>query len=115
MTGRYGPDRPAPPWMPDLHRIVGSLAFGTSLPVAFHCLWVLGYRGDDPTVVAHSVLGFTAYGLYTAKVLVVRRDLHDVPTTDGGRPEWAVPLLGVALGTTMIALWWSSALVFWVS
>lgn len=115
MTGRYGPSLPAPAWMRDLHRIVGSAAFGVSLPVAFHCLWVLGYRGDDPAVVAHSLLGFTAYGLYTAKVLAVRRGTDGLGTADGGGTQWVVPVLGVALGTTMIALWWSSALVYWVS
>ncbi len=109
MTGRYLPRRPVPHWMPDLHRVVGSVAFGISLPVAFHCLWVLGYRSDDAAILTHSLLGSVAYGLYAAKVVAV----HGHRRT--AQPEWIVPVLGVVLGTTILAVWWTSALVFWVS
>lgn len=106
MTGRFGPHRPTPPWLADLHRIVGTLAFGVSLPVAFHCLWALGYQSSSATVLTHSLLGCVAYGLYTAKVLTVRRDTG---------PAWAAPALGALLGGSVLALWWSSALLHYTS
>src|SRR3954447_16323397 len=34
----------APAWGSDLHRISGRLAFIFSLPVAYHCLWSLGFQ-----------------------------------------------------------------------
>jgi Family of unknown function (DUF6529) len=102
ITGRYGPRRPPPSWMPDVHRLIGTTAFALSLPVAFHCLWALGYQGDNVRILLHSVLGCVAYGLYAAKVVTVRR---------GDGPEWVVPLTGSVLGFSMLAIWWSTALV----
>ncbi len=102
MTGRYGPRRPAPFWMPDVHRIVGTVAFGLSLPVAFHCLWALGYRTDDARVLVHSLLGCVAYGTYAAKVVAVRRSVG---------PDWVLPVLGSLLGLTLMAIWWGTALL----
>ncbi len=32
-----------PPWAGEVHRISGRLAFLISLPVAYHCLWSLGF------------------------------------------------------------------------
>src|SRR5262245_34259978 len=34
----------APPWVGPAHRLVGMLAFLVSLPVAYHCLWSLGFE-----------------------------------------------------------------------
>src|SRR4051812_31246614 len=34
----------APAWIGDAHRISGRLAFLISLPVAYHCLWSLGFQ-----------------------------------------------------------------------
>jgi hypothetical protein len=102
ITGRIGPRWPAPPWAPEVHRLVGTVAFGFTIPVVFHCVWTLGYRSDDSRLLVHSLLGCVAYGLYVAKVISVR-------TTD--RPVWALPVVGTVLGIVMLAVWWSSALV----
>lgn len=104
ITRRIGPRRPPPPWSLDLHRLVGTVAFGFSIPVVFHCIWTLGYRADESRLAVHSLFGCVAYGLYVAKVLAVRTD---------DRPEWALPLIGSLLGFAMLAVWWSSALVFY--
>src|SRR3954452_21369371 len=49
----YGklPWRP-PAWAGDLHRISGRLAFLISLPVAYHCLWSLGFQDTDARVLS---------------------------------------------------------------
>ena len=105
LDGRRGPRVPAPPWAPTLHRLIGTIAFGLSIPVVFHCIWTLGYRSDDLRVVAHSVLGCVAYGLYVTKLLTVR--------TGDERPVWALPVVGSLLGSIMLAIWWTSAFVFY--
>ena len=102
LVGRIGPRVPPPPWARDLHRLVGTVAFGISIPVVFHCIWTLGYRSDDAGLVLHSLLGCVAYGLYVAKILTARRD---------ERPEWALPLTGTTLGIVMLGVWWTSALL----
>src|SRR3954454_19065394 len=47
----YGklPWKPAS-WTGDLHRISGRLTFLFSLPVAYHCLWSLGFQDTDGRV-----------------------------------------------------------------
>src|SRR3954467_14726066 len=34
----------APDWVGPAHRVTGRLAFLLSLPVAYHCLWSLGFQ-----------------------------------------------------------------------
>src|SRR4051794_20841483 len=65
-----GPDAPA--WLGGVHRISGRLAFLISLPVAYHCLWSLGFQDTDTRVLAHSLLGCAFYGAFAAKVTIVR-------------------------------------------
>jgi len=102
MTGRVGPRRPTPPWAPDFHRLVGTVAFGVSLPVVFHCVWSLGYQAGESRISVHAILGCIAYGMYVAKVIAARTD---------DRPQWALPVAGSLLGILMLAVWWTSALV----
>ncbi len=104
LTGRLGPRRPPPPWAADVHRLVGTVAFGISIPVVFHCIWALGYQSDNSRVVVHSLFGFVAYGLYVAKILTARSDEP---------PERSLAVLGSLLGFALLAAWWSSALVFY--
>src|SRR3954464_3655254 len=47
----------APSWAGYLHRISGRLVFLISLPVAYHCLWSLGFQDANARVLAHSLLG----------------------------------------------------------
>ena len=57
---------------PDL----GRLAFLVSLPVAYACLYQLGFQHTSARVLVHSILGCLFYGAFAAKVLIVRsRDL----------------------------------------
>ncbi len=57
MYGKLPIPKDLPPWFGDLHRLSGTLAFALSLPVAYHCLWSLGFQDTDTRVLAHSLLG----------------------------------------------------------
>jgi hypothetical protein len=92
-----------PPWAADLHRISGRLAFLLSLPVAYHCLWSLGFQDTDGRVLAHSLLGCAFYGAFAAKVVIVRS--HDLPGA-------ALPVAGGLTFAVLVAVWYSSALWF---
>ncbi len=74
------------------HRLSGMAAFVLSLPVAFHCLWALGFAPSlgANRVFAHSVAGCLLYGGYATKVLAVGRP---------GRPRWSLPVIGSVLFT----------------
>ncbi len=93
----------APPWAGTLHRISGRLAFLISLPVAYHCLWSLGFQHSSARVLAHSVLGCCFYGAFAAKVTVVRSK---------GLPGWALPAAGGLTFGILVLTWYLSALWF---
>src|SRR3954469_20296196 len=59
----------APSWLATAHRISGRLAFLVSLPVAYHCLWSLGFQDTNTRVLAHSLLGCAFYGAFVVKVM----------------------------------------------
>ena len=64
-----------------------SIAFLLTLPVAFHCIFILGFQTYDTRVLVHSVLGTFLYGVFAVKVLIVR---------DHGLPGWVLPVAGGA-------------------
>jgi hypothetical protein len=101
LYGRLG-SRPAPPWLGPVHRTTGSIAFLLSLPVAFMCLYGLGFS-PDPFVMrrlVHSIAGCVFYGAFAAKIVFVHsRRL----------PGWALPLAGGLLFTAIVVLWWTGA------
>jgi len=90
-----------PAWVNPVHRWSGRLAFVCTLPVAYHCIFKLGFRHPDGRVLAHSLLGCSVYGAFAAKVTIVR--LHRFP-----RP--VLPIAGGLLFAILIALWYTSAL-----
>jgi hypothetical protein len=94
---------PAPSWTPTLHRWSGSLAFVTTIPVALHCVWALGFETTSPRVLLHALLGCAFYGAYTAKMLGLR-----LP----GLRRWVVPALGGTVFALFVLLWSTSALWF---
>jgi hypothetical protein len=93
----------APAWLGSVHRISGRLAFLVSLPVAYHCLWSLGFQDTDTRVLAHSLLGCAVYGAFAAKVTVVRSK---------GLPGAALPIAGGLMFAALILAWYTSALWF---
>ncbi len=92
-----------PAWVGSVHRISGRLAFIVSLPVAYHCLWSLGFQDTDTRVLAHSLLGCAVYGAFAAKVTIVR---------SRGLPGIALPVAGGIMFAILIGAWLTSALWF---
>jgi hypothetical protein len=102
MYGRL-PLGDAPAWLGSAHRISGRLAFLLSLPVAYHCLYQLGFQHASARVLAHSILGCAFYGAFAAKVVLVRsRSL----------PGFALPVAGGLLFSVLVAAWMTSGLWF---
>ena len=98
MYGRLGLRVPAR--LGVVHRATGALALLVSLPVAYHCLWSIGFETYDGRVLVHSLAGCLVYGVFVAKVV----GLH----TRGSR--WLVPVAGSLLFTAVLAAVLTSAL-----
>jgi hypothetical protein len=87
-----------------LHRWSGRIAVLLTLPVAYHCIFLLGYGTYSTRVEIHSFLGSIFYGAVVCKVLVVR---------GGSRfAGWTLPVVGGTLFTILLGLWLTSALWF---
>ena len=93
----------APAWAGTVHRISGRLAFLVSLPVAYHCLWSLGFQDTDGRVLAHSLLGCAVYGAFAAKITIVRSK---------GLPGPALPVAGGIMFVILVGAWLTSAYWF---
>jgi Family of unknown function (DUF6529) len=104
LYGKFG--RPAPAWVGPTHRLVGPLALVVSLPVAYHCLWSLGFQTDTTRRLVHAILGCAFYGAFTTKVLCVR---------SSRLPGWALPVMGGLVFATLVGLWLTSALWFFTT
>ena len=92
---------PKPAWVNPAHRWTGRLALAFTLPVAYHCIFKLGFQRPDGRVLAHSLFGCAIYGAFAAKVTILR--LHRFP-----RP--VLPIAGGLLFATLIGVWYTSAL-----
>ena len=90
-----------PAWMNRAHRWSGRLAFAFTLPVAYHCIFKLGFRHPDTRVLAHSLLGCAVYGAYASKITIVRLRRF---------PVLVLPLAGGLLFAVLIGVWYTSAL-----
>lgn len=97
---------PVPGWASAAHRWLGTVAFLCTLPVAYHCLWALGFRTTDTRVVVHSILGCAFYGAFTTKMLV----LHS-----RRMPAWALPGAGALLVVVLAAIRTTSSLWFFTT
>jgi Family of unknown function (DUF6529) len=90
-----------PPYVNRIHRWSGRLAILLTLPVAFHCIFILGFQTTDARVLAHSIVGSFVYGAITVKLFFVH---------DRDHPRWTLPLLGGVVFGTLAALWSTSSL-----
>ncbi|GAA4522431.1 MULTISPECIES: DUF6529 family protein [Nonomuraea] len=97
MWGKLGVDIPA-----GVHRWSGRLAFLLTIPVAFHCLYALGLQYDVPRVMVHSLLGCFFYGVFTTKMLALRKE---------DAPGWTLPVIGGLVFAALVGLWLTSS--FW--
>lgn len=97
--------RRMPGWFVTAHHISGTLAFLLALPVAYHCVWALGFQveGADTRVALHSLLGCFFFGAFSAKMLFLRVD---------SLPGLVLPVVGGLTFASLIAIWATSALWF---
>jgi Family of unknown function (DUF6529) len=104
--GKIGKGR-APRWLRPAHRISGTLAFLFVVPVAYHCLWALGFQAHHGTrVLAHGVAGCFFFGALASKVLIVE---------SRRMPRWALPAIGGAMFAALTVIWLSSSLWFFTN
>ncbi|MET0577987.1 MAG: DUF6529 family protein [Ilumatobacteraceae bacterium] len=97
----------APPrWVAHAHRWTGTAAFLLVLPVAYHCLWSLGWRDTDARVLVHGILGCAFFGALAVKLLALRIN---------GLAGWVLPVLGGGLVAILTAIWLTSSLWFFTN
>jgi mono/diheme cytochrome c family protein len=89
-----------PAWVNPVHRWSGRLAFVLTLPVAYHCIFKLGFQDPSTRVLAHSLFGCAVYGAFASKVTIVR--LHRFP-------RFVLPVAGGLLFAVLVGVWWTSA------
>jgi hypothetical protein len=89
------------PYVNRVHRWSGRLAILFTLPVAFHCIFILGFKSTDTRVLVHSIAGSFVYGVIAVKLFFVH---------DRDHPRWTLPLVGGTLFTVLVTLWTTSAL-----
>ncbi len=91
MYGRLG--LTAPPRLGLVHKALGAGALLVSLPVAYHCLWSIGFETYTGRVLLHSLAGCLVYGAFVVKVVGLHAD---------AAPRWLVPVAGGALFTVLV-------------
>src|ERR1044072_8294726 len=99
-------ERVVPIGRPTVNRVPrwsGRLAFLCTLPVAFHCIFILGFRTTDTRVLVHSIAGTFLYGVFAVKVFFVHDRAH---------PRWTLPVFGSALFTVLVTLWATGSLCY---
>ena len=89
-----------------VHRWSGRIAFLLTLPVFFHCVTILGFQTPSTRVAVHAVFGTFFYGMFAAKVLIVR---------DRSLPGWALPTAGLTLASMLGVLWLTSSLWYFTT
>jgi hypothetical protein len=94
------------PYVNRIHRWSGRLAILFTLPVAFHCIFILGFQTTSARVLAHSILGSFVYGVFAVKVFFVHDRMH---------PRWVLPVVGGTMASVLTALWATSALWYFTN
>jgi len=89
-----------------VHRWSGRIAILLTLPVFFHCVTILGFQTPSARVVVHSLAGTFVYGVFAAKMLIVR---------DRALPGWALPAAGATLASLLGVLWLTSSLWYFTN
>lgn len=108
IWGRISWPKTVPPWFGQIHRLSGTLALLATLPVAYHCLWAIGFEPDisQPRRFVHSLLGCFFYGAFVVKVFAVRSQRL---------PGWVLPVIGGTVFTSLMGLWLTSSLWFFTN
>ena len=103
IYGRVAFPGTMPSWFGAAHRGSGTLAFLITVPVAYHCLWALGFQDYSTRVLIHSIAGCFFIGAFAAKVVCV--ELRSLP-------GYALPIAGGLVFTGLVVIWLTSALWF---
>jgi hypothetical protein len=109
LYGKLRWPKDMPSWLGGAHRIAGTLAFVVSLPVAYQCLWGIGFKSvnmqgaDSTRVLIHSIAGCFFYGAFVTKVLSVR-----APKL----PGWMLPVVGGAVFAALVVIFATSSVWF---
>ena len=93
-------------WVAPAHRWTGTAAFLVSLPVAYHCLWAVGFQTTTTRTLLHSLFGCAFYGAFTTKMILLRAKRL---------PGWTLPVAGGLLVALLTGLWLSSSLWFFTN
>jgi hypothetical protein len=93
-------------WRFSRNELSGKPGAVQTLPVAYHCVFLLGFGTHSPRVLIHSLLGSALYGAVVAKVLVVRSTRF---------APWVLPVAGGLLFSILLGLWLTSALWFFTA
>lgn len=99
LYGKLG--RPVGRGVGFVHRWSGRTAIVVSLPVAYHCLWSIGFQSTSTRVLVHSLLGCVLYGAFVTKVLSLRTK---------GSPGWLLPLAGGLLFAAVVLVVFTSSI-----
>ena len=83
-----------------IHRWSGRLAILLTIPVAFHCIFILGFSTYNTRVLIHSIVGSFIYGVIAVKLLMVHSRRY---------PGWSLPVAGGTLFAVLTTLWITSA------
>ena len=94
-------DKPA--WVNPVHRWSGRLVFVVTLPIAYHCIFKLGFQSGSSRVLWHSLFGCAFYGAFAAKVTIVELKRFPGPT---------LPIAGGLVFTALVGVWYTSAVWF---
>jgi hypothetical protein len=105
LYGRLGPGT-ASRGIGVVHRVSGAAAVIISLPVAYHCLWSLGFQDYSNRVMLHSLAGCAFYGAFVTKVIA----LHSRRV-----PGWLLPLAGALVFTLVVVVVFTSAVWYYRS
>ena len=95
-----------PPYVNRIHRWSGRIAVLLTLPVAFHCIFILGFQSSNARVLIHSILGSLVYGFIAVKLFFVH---------DRDHPRRTLPTVGGAVFVTLAGLWVTSALWYFTN
>jgi Family of unknown function (DUF6529) len=106
MWGKIGNPDNRPAWVKPAHRWTGTLAFVVSLPVAYHCLWAVGFQTTTTRALLHSLFGCIFYGAFASKMLLLRSK-HVSSRT--------LPVAGGLLVSLLVAIWLTSSLWFFTT
>jgi Family of unknown function (DUF6529) len=108
MWGKISWPSSTPPWFGQVHRLSGTLAFLATLPVAYHCLWAIGFEPDidQPRRFFHSLFGCFFYGAFVVKIFAVRASRL---------PGRLLPIIGGIVFTSLVALWLTSSVWFFTT